>query len=229
MEKAWKKEPLTFEQFKDLWEQNNKLELAKAYLVVLKESVSVPLEDKIRFLSQVISDCAANLRAYLVEAGSSEIRSLAAKTFLEIMPKCDHMVYLELMDCLGELTDEQKKGWEWKIKTFAHSYLDNSVNKKVIFDNPVVVKMLIHNRMFEEMVNYDFISDLVIGRLVIYLFPQCFSPWCISEYHLWDKDDFESLSREIHKALRENREPHAVSVLLRLLAKRGDLDKIFPC
>lgn len=232
--KQWKEKPITIEQFEDMWDQNNKVEAARSYISLLREVEGISLRDKVTFLARLVDASEHVFGSFWtgseIDSRNSELKAMAARTFLELVPTWNdefqtecHRVFRELK----HLSSELRKGWENKIKTFVHSLLDTKQKEINVFWKYTVPEVLVNNRMFEEMINYDYTGEPAVGALAAFLFPDRFPGFQDWTRSLSLNSVMKDLSSRLSQALQENREPHAVSTLLRLLAKRGDLEKIF--
>ncbi|MDP1629554.1 MAG: hypothetical protein Q8L57_02955, partial [bacterium] len=118
-----------------------------------------------------------------------------------------------------------------QIKKFVHSYL-NSVKKEDMVEEYLIVDVLINNQMLEELVNYNFVSDGTIAKLWDFLFKKdSYDDGSYYDIFLrYDRGNLDFAPKRAKELLLswdkvENR--HALSTLWTLLAKRGDLQKIF--
>lgn len=179
MGKVWKKEPLTFEQFGDMWEQNNKLEVARSLLTMLKDSKSIPDGQKLIFLAGISIPVSTPYKGlaslgllpeYRFTSEDRELGAIAVRFFLEIMPGWDNNAFKKeceaILSALGSLPVGEQSGWESKIKAFIHSLLDTIKKENSFFWKYDVPQALVNNRMLEEMVNYDIIEDSGLKYLI---------------------------------------------------------------
>lgn len=233
---------LTIGEFEDVWNANNRYEVAKGLLMVLPEMEGISREDKIGFLNQLVLEIrnidtgGEKERLECLQVNPDKlIQNLlkpALSAFFELVPIWDKALekYCQLMlvnlSYLSTISGESLRGFKGQIKQFVHSYL-NTHPKKEIKENDTI-NILIHNRMFEELINYGLNLDVAIDGLWRLIFNESldyFSIWA----HPWMSNAERNRYRfdKLSTALKENREPHAVSTLLRLLVKKEDLEKIF--
>ncbi len=227
--KEWKTHKISIGEFEDLWEANTRFEVAKAYISLLKEVESISQEDKAKFLAKIASGCQMEGERLIDyrDPENEELGALAVKTFFEIVPAWDKGLEAECWQVLiklGEVLPEHRKGWEGKAKTFVHSFLNTEKKEDDSGWQYTVPSALIALEMFEELVNYNFTGQETLELLNKLIRPENPLP---SMFYLGESRFLEALGQNILWALKENREPHAVSALLRLLAKRGGLEKIF--
>lgn len=223
---------LTIGEFEDIWDSTNRYEVAEGLLSVLPAMEGISHGDKINFLTDLvllireINEPAEDDRLRNVGADPDKLKKHillpAVRAFFEIVPSWDR----NLDDCcrkmlvsLSYLTESKTllERLGSKIKKFVHSCLN--ICRKEEIDEMVLAKVLINCGMFEELANYNFVSDATIDCLA----RQVLNRPITSHFKYFVGE----IKEPILAALKENREPHALSVLLRLLAKRGDLEKIF--
>ena len=226
----WKTRGISIGEFEDIWGANTRLELAESLITSLKSIETITKEDKVGFLVDNIIFRARNwfLEA-LEDERSVEYRLLmgpykaALAAFFDLVPVWPDYEGGINIHCgrvlreLNGLPSCATGNLAGKIKIFIRSYLNT--NKKEDIDRWAVGPVMVKNQMFEELLSYDFTSDEVVKELWSIVFPGNGNP--ILYYN------GQGLREKLVQALRENREPHAVSTLLRILAKRGDLEKIF--
>lgn len=232
--KKWKDRPITIGEFEDLWEENRRFEGAGMLLYLLREAGSIPQEEKIRFLGNLIEESlfqSKNGLLYEKDVRNQKLKAIATKIFLELLPTWNDQFEREckiVVSQLGKISPEERRGWEHKIKTFLRSFL-NTKRKKDYgnFFLEDLNRALINNRMFNELVNYDFSDELLMNQdygLKGFLFGD--KGYLSVDLSIALKNP-QNLKKAIIKAFKEGKELHALSVFLHLLAKRGDLEKIF--
>ena len=101
-------------------------------------------------------------------------------------------------------------------------------------DENVIAEILINNGMFEELVNYNFVYDRTVRKLFEFVYKGCiyvYDPgFAFVQFLESDRRDVSVFKKQLKEMLFswdkiENR--HALATLWTLLAKRGDLKKIF--
>lgn len=230
--KEWRERPISIGEFENLWEQNNKLEVAKALLGLLKDAKAVSKKEKVIFLNELIED--HNL------GEAAELKYLAVKFFLEIVPVWDNEFGEEcknILSFLSHIWEDERKGWENKIKIFLHSVLNGKKKAETdYYMSKILGQALIRNRMLEELVNYyDILSPEAMREILPELWEFVF------DWRTYNRSNFNVLlcgkGEEVERARKcvvealfswdkvKNR--HALATLWTLLAKRGDLNKIF--
>ena len=234
--KTWKEQKISRGELEDLWEQNIDYEVAEKLLLVLRDAEDISLKHKVSFLTNLISDYNPKNFGDLPESirmevdhrihwpRAHQIRAEAFQIFLELVPEWNDEFEYQcrgIIDYLGwpAFGEADRKGYEGKIKKFVHSYLNT--HKKEEMDEHGIAKALVNNRMFEELVNYDFVSHTAVNALWKYVFGQ--------EIHgLYGSGiDIAGKLSKAWKKSQDSQTRHALSVIHYLLAKRGDLEKIF--
>ena len=265
--KQWKeREDLSISELEDIWFANRNLEMARSIILAVKDFQKIFLEEKLEFLSNIFHE-SSNLK----EESNLEITKSQEKLEKYIYGPLLETFLFFLPEWKQELHD--KEGWLYtylilillsnannclhahisagQIKKFVHSYL-NSVKKEGM-PKSLVLDILINNKMFEELINYNFLSDPTIVKLWKFVFHGLIfkedNEDLSKRYHIDPIDRCEAFGQNIfdedHRKNRvvardeylklkdfllfwdkvENR--HALATLWTLLAKRGDLEKIF--
>lgn len=222
--KDLKERPISIGEFEDLWERNNRLDVAEKYLQLLRDAPKIELAEKVEFLAKILKSAHDSLhRSNVPYIGNTTLIVLTIGVFLELVSQWDDNFSKEcwlVVDALKDVSQESQCIGK-KVKTFVQSLLNTKRKEDTHSWKYVVHEVMIEHGMLEELVNYNFTSEYVVHSLT-------------KKYFGYDSylrpDDPERL-REfgelIAKAIKENREPHALSVLLRILGKREDLEQIF--
>jgi hypothetical protein len=237
-EKQWREgTQISIGELRDLWDANNKLEVAKCLILGIKE-INLPLEEKVEFLRNIFPIHLSkalrneNLKTYIIKP--------ILDTFLTLVPEWKEefsnfgRTILFLLSHRDSVS--MAEGLSGRIKKFVHSYL-NKV-KKENMNEYVIADVLIYHGMFEELVNYNFISDNTTDKLFDFIFPpekfasRYESKFGLEQFRVWinNINNLEYRKEKLKSFLFswdkvENR--HALATLWTLLAKRGDLKKIF--
>ncbi len=239
--KQWKgRKELSISELEDLWFANRNLEMARSIILAVKDFQKISLEEKLKFLCNVYYENSIYDSFCRNEKLKYYIESPLLGSFLFLLPEWKQefadkdstkliFVILSHEDIYSHISVSAGQ-----IKKFVHSYL-NSV-KKEDMEEHLIVEVLINNRMFEEMINYNFVSDETVKILWDVVFKQNIEidyGYCYCAlFKAYYTDSIDSKKRE--KKIKEfllswdkvkNR--HALATLWTLLAKRGDLEKIF--
>jgi len=238
VKKQWKeREELSIGELEDIWFANRNFEMARSIILAVKDFQKITLEEKLEFLQSVLYEqnnlsresefqyiCNPLLETFLFllpewkQESSDRNGRPYARLILVLLSKKDFYSYINIS--------------AGQVKKFVHSYLNN-VRKEDMKEYPII-DVLINNRMFKELVNYNFVSDETIKTLWDFLFTK---PGNYADEYLKiiNLDHFLNVRREPNsdrmKELLcswdkiENR--HALSTLWTLLAKKGELQKIF--
>ena len=230
-QKTFRQKPLDFEEFQELWEGNQKFEVAQGLLLTLKASRHISLDDKLTFLCEIsCGGWIASARYWWNPIGGAiggvlgeMLDNLCRQAFgycLELQPLWNgsSKACSTMLDLLRQ--DRLYKGFEPAIKKFMQSLLNaehTELEKGSNIWRVSVPGVLLKLRMFEELVNYGFTESNVIKELLN-----------MCNIVLMQKGQELTISMpELVDALAKNREPHALSTALRLLAKQ-DPHKLFP-
>ncbi len=243
--KQWKeREEFSISELEDIWFVNRNLEMARTIILAVKNFQKITLEEKLKFLTDVFHEDSDLQMIKSREKLMKYILSPLLETFLFLLPEWKQEQEQEFAE---RFTEKMKNGRlilvllsfesiypyisvsAGQIKKFVHSYL-NSVKKENI-DEEWTVEILINNRMFEELVNYNFISNEAIEKLWDFIFidaDHCYN--CSSLFWTLSGKPADKRIKRVRELLLswdkvENR--HALATLWTLLTKRGDLEKIF--
>ncbi len=228
VKRQWKeREEISISELEDMWFANRNLEMARSIIWAVKDFQKITQEEKLAFLNSIFRE-QSNLNR---ERESRYISGPLLDVFLFLLPEWEWKIaeqYTRLIFILLSNTTHNFYVSAGRIKKFVHSYL-NSLKKEDMIEEHLIVDALINNRMFEEMVNYSFISNSTVGRLWNFVFNAEFTEQ--SFFRLFP--DFPEIThnkgriRELLLSWDKVENRHALSVLWTLLAKRGDLEKIF--
>jgi hypothetical protein len=252
IKKQWKeREELSISELEDIWFANRNLEMARSIILAVKDFQKISLEEKLEFLRNVFYE-----ESNLWDAGAygkleKYIKGPLLETFLFLLPEWKQefaektengrliINLLSYKDIYSHISVSAGQ-----IKKFIHSYLNNVKKEEMegSWEESWIVDILINNRMFEELVNYNFVSDRAVEGLWDFLFSKENKIWSGSYFRFLFSDATWLVEETAKQKLRiekkekikshllswdkvENR--HALSTLWTLLAKRGDLKKIF--
>lgn len=250
--KQWKeREFASISELEDLWLDNRNLEIARSIILAVKDFQKISLEERLHFLDSLVFDVRSDL---LNEIGGEKTEKYIGgpllETFLFLLPEWKQefekygRTILQLCRC--SYTDNSYYAIPTgKIKKFIHSYL-NSVKKENIPEE-TTIHLMIKNGMFEELVNYNFISDTTLKVLWDFLFTKSGNyadeyeevvdaGWWLNDRKpnfsgirelLYDRKPNLSRMRELLCFWDKVENRHALATLWTILAKRGDLEKIF--
>lgn len=219
--KTWRQKPFDYEEFKEFWNGNQKFEVAQGLLFTLKESKHIGIISKLLFLNTIARD-----RAHLYGASDIALFRQALDHILKLTPVWYSEAPASSKDIVviiaSNIHVQMYSGFEPSLKKFMQSLLngtpkqedDNFWGQFWRYDVPAVLLKL---RMFEELVNYNFTGIDVIKKLL----GMC------NVASRYDSGKLHIHTPELLDALAQNRDPHAMSTLLRLLAKR-EPNSLFP-
>jgi hypothetical protein len=237
-QKHWKeREEISINELEDMWFANRNLEMAKHYILAVKDFQKISLEEKLWFLRNVLHEKSNLWRNSDYEKLDKYIKGPLLETFLFLLPewKQEFAERTETGKLILALLSHKDINFhisvsDGQIKKFVHSYL-NSV-KKEDMQEYLIVDVLISNRMFEELVNYNFVSLRSVNKLWNFIFSgwiSCgdVSYYCLIQATLNGVEEYQGKVRELLFSWDKVENRHALATLWTLLAKRGDLEKIF--
>jgi len=238
--KEWKKVKnfMIFDDFVRIIEETSSIDVVCSQISTMASANQLTTYEKI--------DCIRYILTHRFFPYTKDVHENAAKVFFSIVPvwikdhtpsnllACTHDIFMQLSVANTGEHSIDTRNFFIKVRKFVQSYLNSWKEKEI--DKELVAMVLINHKMFEELVNYNFVSDDVVLRLCgLVFFGQGYScnPCYALERSLRGlrsdgsvfkfKEQVKQMLLSWDKV--ENR--HALATLHTLLAMRGDLQKIF--
>jgi len=243
MEKEWKDRPASIAEFEMLWDVNKNLEIAKALILSLKDIEGLSFQEKLEFLLPISDSAFHKPILEVILDLVPECTKYNKDYHVEILKHIKDSMTMDIKNCMG------------RIKKFVHSVLntygkENNEDTFLYGRTPTLIcQVLIQCGMFEELINYNFTDISSIVKLWDHVFVKdADSNTLAFQYSIifeWPENCYGGLShlgpRDVSTISRKNKQKisellcswdkienrHALATLWTLLAKRGDLEKIF--